>query len=205
MAGGYIKAYRQLQEHWLWMGDDAEPFDRRSAWLDLLMLATYKDTKALYRGALTVFERGVVYKSIAQLATRWEWDRKKVRRFLVMLEEDGMITRISNNQGTIIKISNYDKWQGTADGTDEPFGITGMDYIPHMSEGTAMSSATSPATSLATPHKRRNKEREKGEEYSPPLPPSRGGRKKMRRLDDGSDDGDDYTAMLRKQLEEEMF
>ena len=122
-----------------------------------------------------------------------------------MLEEDGMITRISNNQGTIIKISNYDKWQGTADGTDEPFGITGMDYIPHMSEGTAMSSATSPATSLATPHKRRNKEREKGEEYSPPLPPSRGGRKKMRRLDDGSDDGDDYTAMLRKQLEEEMF
>ena len=200
---GYIKLHRDIMDHWI---SKRGPADYRHAWEDLLMLANHESVKTVYGGELMTFERGTVYRSITELGSLWKWKRDKVRRFLILLEKDGMITRTSNTQGTVIKIANYDKWQRATIGPMPDLGKsthTGDDATPYTT--TTGSTIGPTGGSTIGPQTRRNKKEEEGKEITPPLPPSRGGRKKMRRLDDGSDDGDDYTAMLRKQLEEEMI
>lgn len=40
---GWISLYRQIKESWIWK--DKEPFDKRSAWIDLLLTVNYKNKK----------------------------------------------------------------------------------------------------------------------------------------------------------------
>ena len=182
MARGFIKLDRGLMDHWIW---GEKPFDKGHAWVDLLMMANHATTKAPYKGEIMEFERGTVNRSIAWLAKRWGWSRDKTRRFLRLLERDGMVTINATTHKTTITIENYAFYQDAR--------VTNK----------ATDKATSKATSRQQAATYKNDKNDKN--ITPPLPPSRGGRKKMRRLDDGSDDGDDYTAMLRKQLEEEMI
>lgn len=129
MAQGWICLHRSLTEHWLWQCD--EPFDKRSAWVDLLMLANHEERKAEYKGKLVICKRGNIDRSMLWLANRWHWDRRKVKRFLQMLESDGMVSFDGTTDGTTITIENYEKYQdvltkngttkrttkGTTDGT----------------------------------------------------------------------------------------
>ena len=108
-SGGYIKVYRQMREEWLWR--DEEPFDRRSAWLDLLMDANYTDQKRLIGMQLVSIGRGQLVTSTRTLAIRWHWNKDRVVKFLALLESDGMITKSSDNKRTVITICNYDKYQ----------------------------------------------------------------------------------------------
>ena len=39
---GYIKLYRSIFNHWLWQD---KPFSRGQAFVDLILLANYKDKK----------------------------------------------------------------------------------------------------------------------------------------------------------------
>lgn len=116
MAEGWIKLHRSLQEHWLWKN---EPFDKRSAFIDLLFLANFEDKKLAYKGEVITCKRGDVNLSIACLAKRWHWDRKTVRRFLKLLESDGMVSIDSTTHRTTVTLVNYDKYQlrGTTEGT----------------------------------------------------------------------------------------
>lgn len=109
MDKGWIKLHRSLQAHWLWK--DTEPFDKRSAWIDLLMLANFTDLKVMRKGTLRDRKRGEVNTSILWLADRWKWSRAKVKRFLNVLEKDGMITQNSTTDGTTITLENYGVWQ----------------------------------------------------------------------------------------------
>lgn len=106
---GWIKVDRSLMSHWLWKSK--EPFDKRSAWLDLLMMASYTDEKVEHNGRLIENKRGVVNRSLLYLAERWHWDRKKVRRFISVLEADRMVSVNATTQGTTITIENYDVYQ----------------------------------------------------------------------------------------------
>jgi hypothetical protein len=45
MAEGFIKLHRSIKDCWLWKDD--EPFSKRDAWIDLLLLANYTDKKIL--------------------------------------------------------------------------------------------------------------------------------------------------------------
>ena len=53
---GWIKLHRTLQLHWLW--NTEKPFDKRSAWIDLLLLANHEDGKTLFDNELVVVKRG---------------------------------------------------------------------------------------------------------------------------------------------------
>ena len=119
MGNGWIKLFRKITDSWLWSSD--EPFDRRSAWIDLLLLANHEDGKTFYRGKLINCKRGTVYRSISFLAERWGWNRKTVKRFLSVLESDGMVSMKGTTQGTTITIENYGKFQdvGTTKGTTQ--------------------------------------------------------------------------------------
>jgi len=106
---GYIKLYRQIQECWLW--NDGEKFDKRSAWIDLLLLANHEDKKVFFEGKLIVVKRGQFITSIQKLGERWKWDRKKVMKFLDVLESDSMLSQKRTTHGTTITIVNWDNFQ----------------------------------------------------------------------------------------------
>lgn len=117
---GYIKLDREIQSHWVWE-NDGEPYSKGQAWVDLIMLANYKDNKTIYKGEVITCKRGDVNLSITTLAERWRWGRKKARTFLNALESDGMVVVSGTNRRTIITLVNYSKYQiqGTNEGTSQ--------------------------------------------------------------------------------------
>lgn len=106
----WIKLNRKILGNVIWQ--DKEPFDKRSAWIDLLMLANHADHDIIQNGKIIHVKRGDVNRSILQLASRWSWSRNKVVRFLDLLDEARMIARVSTTDGTTLTIVNYAKYQG---------------------------------------------------------------------------------------------
>ena len=104
MRPGWVPVSRELQDHWMW---DDKPFAHGQAWIDLIMLANYEDTKMPYKGEIITCERGTVNLSISYLANRWGWSRHKTRDFLNLLESDGMVTVNATTNRTTITLENY--------------------------------------------------------------------------------------------------
>lgn len=109
MNEGWISLHRQIQDSFLWKD---KPFAKGQAWIDLLLLAYHEDTKKLWRGELKEYKRGTVNVSITFLAERWGWSWRRVKKFLKMLEKDGMITQNVTARDTAIFLTNYDVFQG---------------------------------------------------------------------------------------------
>ena len=106
---GWISLHRQLQEHWLWKSK--EPFDKRSAWVDLLLMVNHQKEKIEFDKGFMEVERGQRITSLEKLAKRWKWSRHKVSDYLNQLEQDGMLVQVRDNKKTLICIENYDKYQ----------------------------------------------------------------------------------------------
>jgi DNA replication protein DnaD len=121
---GWISVYRQITSGWLWKD---KPFSMGQAWIDLILLANHKDGKTPLNGQLITIKRGQHMTSEYKLAERWGWDRKKVRSFLGLLEQDEMIIKtIIPKVCTIIEISNYNKYQNRpTEGTTPSVDNTG--------------------------------------------------------------------------------
>lgn len=110
---GYIKLYRKI-----WENDfltDGERFNRMSAWLWLLTHVNYKDGTFMKNGRLQHVQRGQMFTSIRFLAAIWGWDRKTVARYLGIMEMEKMITVTGTQNGTLITIRNYSKYQASDD------------------------------------------------------------------------------------------
>lgn len=109
---------RCIQQNFLWSD---KPFSMGQAWIDLLMLAEWKDKDVVSKGEVIHLKRGQVGRAILWLSDRWGWNRKKTTRFLKILEMQKMATIESTTKGTTITIENYDKYQfaGTTVGTTE--------------------------------------------------------------------------------------
>lgn len=112
----WIKLNRKIFSNFLWQ--DNEPFDKRSAWIDLLMLANHKDHEMWHKGEVIMVKRGDVNRSMNWLAERWHWSFKKVLRFLDALEKAKMVRRNSTSNGTTITIENYNIYQGSGISSD---------------------------------------------------------------------------------------
>lgn len=114
----WIKLNRALMEDGIWL-DNTEPFDRRSAWVDLLMLAYAYDSIKYQNGQAVEVKRGQIPYSKAFFAKRWRWSIGKVSRYLEALEKDGKISKNSTTHGTTVTIVNYTFWQDgrSTDGT----------------------------------------------------------------------------------------
>ena len=116
--GGWIKIYQTIREHWIW-----ERPRYLKWWLDLLMLAEWKDSKRLIKSDLVTIKRGQLIASVHYLQDRWVYkDDDGVKRkpsehtilkFLSLLEADQMISRsiCPITRATIIVIVNYDDYQ----------------------------------------------------------------------------------------------
>ncbi len=106
---GWISVYREIQNHWLW--NSKEPFDKRSAWIDLLLMVNHKDSEINFDNGKMLVERGQRIISLKKLAIRWKWSRHKVSDFLNRLEQEHMLIQVRDNKKTLISIVNYDKYQ----------------------------------------------------------------------------------------------
>ena len=107
----WVKMNRSIFNNFLWT--DKEPFCKRAAWMDLILLANHEDGEILSnKGNLIKIPRGAHFTSIRTLATRWRWSENKVRRFLDILSGAGMVTVSGTPSGTLLTLVKYDDYQG---------------------------------------------------------------------------------------------
>lgn len=109
---GYIYLDRKIEENELFK---EKPFDELHAWIWLLLKANYKDKKRRLREGIVEIKRGQLVAGYRYLADEWGWSKGKVSRFLDMIEADGMISKNGTQNGTVITIENYAKYQDQRD------------------------------------------------------------------------------------------
>ena len=106
---GYILLHRDLMNNWVWQDEE---FTKGQAWVDLLMLVNHSDNeKVLINNKFISVKRGETITSKLKLAQRWGWSRKKLDKFLGLLESDKMATAESTPHYTTIKVLNYNVYQ----------------------------------------------------------------------------------------------
>lgn len=106
---GFVLIHRDIQKSWIW--DSNEPFDKRSAFTDLILMMNHEERKIQFNGEIITVERGSKVTSLRDLAQRWGWSTKKVSGFLSRLEEGGTAIIERNTRFTLIKLVNYDIYQ----------------------------------------------------------------------------------------------
>lgn len=105
---GYIPLYRSIQNHWLWQ--DEEPFDNRSAWIDILLSVNHEDKKLKVGNQIITIHAGQMWTSYKKLANRWNWSRERVYRYTKLLKMDEMIIVDATPNGTLLTVINYDNF-----------------------------------------------------------------------------------------------
>ena len=106
----WVKINRSIFDNALWR--DSEPFDRRSAWIDLILMANHTDGEFIASGEIIKIPRGSLFTSSEHLGARWNWTNKRVRAYLDVLIRLNMVTRKGTHRGTLISLINYDIYQG---------------------------------------------------------------------------------------------
>lgn len=108
MADGWIKVHRKIKDHWLYQD---KPFDRYHAWEDLLLSVNHEQNTFLHGNKLLTVERGQVVTSLRKLGERWGWNQEKVKRFLTLLQTDGMIQIRCDTTMTLVTVANWGFYQ----------------------------------------------------------------------------------------------
>lgn len=122
---GWIKLHRQIQDSAIWNID--ESFDRRSAWIDLLLMVNHEDRTIMINGRNQVIGAGQRWTSTRTLASRWGWSKDRVTRYLKLLKSDGMITLERRSDGTLLTIVKYGFFQTGRDTDKDTDKDTGKD------------------------------------------------------------------------------
>jgi len=105
---GWIKLHRCIVSHWIY---SEKPFTKFQAWVDILMMANHEDKKILLGNKLIEVKRGSFITSEAKLMDRWGWSKSKLRSFLKLLQNDGMIIKKTDHKKTTITVVNYSDYQ----------------------------------------------------------------------------------------------
>lgn len=108
---GWVKLSRKIMRNDLWQ--NSGPYDQRSAWIYLLLSATYEETTIFNDASKSVIKLspGQILTSIKSLCEKWGWGYSKVSRYLKNLEKMGMITQNRTTKYTIITLTNWSKYQ----------------------------------------------------------------------------------------------
>ena len=111
---GWVKVNRSILDSSIWKS--SEPFDMRSAWIDLILMANHEEREVItkYHDVMRI-PRGATLTSIRHLADRWGWSKNKVDRYTEMLKKAGMIEKIGTPSGTLITLVNYSVFQDRRD------------------------------------------------------------------------------------------
>jgi len=113
MSEGWISIHRKIQDCDIWTNE--EPFDRRSAWIDILLSANHREKDIIFDGHKVRVMRGQFLTSVRKLSERWRWSKDRTLRYLRLLEDLEMIERESNARRTLITIVKYEEYQNVRD------------------------------------------------------------------------------------------
>lgn len=106
MLGGWVSMDRAVLDHWV----SSEP-ELFAFWVRLIMEANFEDKKKMFNGTLVEIKRGQVIFGLDAFSARTNISHKKLRRYLDLLEKEGMIGRQKTNKFSLISITNYDQHQ----------------------------------------------------------------------------------------------
>jgi DNA replication protein DnaD len=106
---GWISIYRQIQDNWIWKSK--EPFDRRSAWISLLLKANHEDNKIVMGNKIITVKKGSFITSEIKLSKEWKWSRQKVRDFIQLLVSDKMLSKTTTTNYTTLTVENWGLYQ----------------------------------------------------------------------------------------------
>lgn len=119
---GWIKLHRSIQDHFIY--DFSEP-DKAMAWIDILLSASYQESKVKVKSTLFTVSKGQWLVSQVTLQKRWRMSQNKVKRLLKLLENDGMIRLNANDLTSVITICNYNDYQDDERPNEQPHGRAG--------------------------------------------------------------------------------
>ena len=132
---GWIKLFRQIRDNIIWKSP--EPFDRRSAWIDLMIMANHEKKEFINRKGKTItIDAGQLITTTTTLALQWHWSVNKVRRYLKLLSEQGMCTIHGTTDGTVLTLVNYRIYQGRGQTDGTAYDIAN-DTIDGITDGIA--------------------------------------------------------------------
>lgn len=106
---GWISLHRSIENHWTFK--ENRKFSKFEAWIDILLMVNHKDKKIVLGNELVFVKRGQKITSIRKLCERWSWSNNKVKHFLKLLEDDGMLIVKSDAKKTLLTVVNYDIYQ----------------------------------------------------------------------------------------------
>lgn len=86
-----------------------EPFNKITAWVDLVMNAVPEDTEFKINKVKVILKKGQLITSVRACAYRWNWSNTKVCNFFKQLEKEKLIARDKSTGKTVIIIHNYDE------------------------------------------------------------------------------------------------
>lgn len=118
---GYILLYRDIWDDELW--NTSEPFNKRDAWIDLILMANHKDKILVIGASQIVVHRGQLFTSLSKLSERWHWSRARVKRYIDLLILNKKINTSGIKSGTLISIVKYSDFQ-TSRNTNEYTDVT---------------------------------------------------------------------------------
>lgn len=98
MSKGYSMLSKELMDSEEYF---SERFTRMQAYIDLCLLAAWKDRKFIKRGQVIELKAGQLAKSEEELAERWKWSRNTVRKYL---NEQQIIGNIEQRKSRLITI-----------------------------------------------------------------------------------------------------
>ena len=132
----YIKLYRKVMDNAIFL---ELPYDRWHAFEFLILKARRFPTVTILKGKPIKLEVGQLICGEDKLASKWGWSRGKVKRYLDMLENLGMIKKNGTPYGTLITVENYTKYQGECSYSDTSLDTTdgtSLDTSDDTSDGT---------------------------------------------------------------------
>lgn len=106
MLLGWIKLHRQLLDNWVM----SEP-EALSVWIRFLLEANHEPKKKMINGSLVEIKRGQLVFGLEAFSSRSGVSISKLRRYLKLLERDGMIDRLKTAKYSIITIPSFDSYQ----------------------------------------------------------------------------------------------
>lgn len=111
MSDGYVLRYRKVEDNPVL---EDKVFDKHHAWDWMIGRANFKKVHVLFNGSYKTLQRGQFHTSIRKLGEAFGWSDKRVARFLIALEMNGMIKTKKTSRGTTITIVNYNRYQNPA-------------------------------------------------------------------------------------------
>lgn len=137
MKNGYFIIHRKIFNHWI-----SERPDYFFAWMKIISMAEWKNTKTEIDGKPVTLKRGSFAISTRNLANELKMSHMVLRTFLEKLKKDGMIQLKSKRSITHVSVCKYETYQNkqhtsntannTADNTREPAPAKGSgDSITH--------------------------------------------------------------------------